>query len=204
MKLRLFLRLSCPFLLGLLSTCNSQRLDPPPVQESSAQVATSVVRIRSGQSFTASCLIVETGATVEWRNLTPGTSLSVVNMDPPYELSSPALREPYNLVPPELSDECVLRSPDGCLAAVPFSFWRHTFLTPGVFDYHDASGATATSQSEYGMPPGPSSTSAATGTVCVRSAAGSTECDQVCCTGAVAGECATGVSCVAGRCGGVS
>ena len=202
MKTRLYLFSS--LCLGLLATCDSQRQDPPPVQDSSDQVATSVVRIHAGQAFTASCLIVELGATVEWRNLTPSTAISVVTIAPPYELSSPALRDPYNLVPPERSDECVLRNSDGgCLAAVPFSYWRHTFPVAGVFDYHDASGTT-TSQSVYGMPPGPQSTSAATGTVCVRSSASSTDCDQVCCTGAVAGECATGVTCSSGRCGGVS
>lgn len=190
-----------------LAACDSVRSSPPPAQASSEQAATGVVHIRAAQPFTPSCMIVETGATVEWRNLTPGTAISVVSVGGATELSSPALRQPYNTVPAESSDECVLRDSSGCLAAIPFSFWRHTFQKTGIFDYHDASGSAvaATTQGEYGMPPGPqTSSSAATGTVCVRSDRSSTECDRVCCTGTVVNECGTGLTCISGRCGGVS
>ena len=190
-----------------LASCDSVRNSPPPAQPSSELAATQFVHIRAAQPYTPSCMIVEVGATVEWRNLTPGTAISVVSVGGTTELSSPALREPYNTVPPEKSDECVLRDSSGCLAAIPFSFWRHTFDKPGIFDYHDASGSAVatTSTGEYGMPPGPQvSGSAATGTVCVRSDRSSSECDRVCCTGSVINECGPVLSCVSGRCGGVS
>lgn len=193
-------------LCGLLS-CDSLRTDPPPVQPSSEQAATGVVHIGSAQPFAPGCMIVETGATIEWRNLTPRTSISVVSVATSPELSSPALRDPYNTVTPEKSDECVLRDSSGCLATIAFSFWRHTFTKAGIFDYRDASGggSTATTVGEYGMPSGPQqSGSAATGTVCVRANSSSTECDRVCCTGTIAGECGPLLSCVSGRCGGVT
>lgn len=200
-------RASVLLCLGGLVTCDSLRTDPPPAQPSSEQPATAVIHIRSAQPFTPSCMIVETGATIEWRNLTPRTAISVVSVTGTPELSSPALRDPYNSVPEASSDECVLRDSSGCLAAIPFSFWRHTFTRPGVFDYRDASGsavATAT-VGEYGMPPGTAtSSSAATGTVCVRSSPSSTECDRICCTGSVINECGPVLSCISGRCGGVN
>lgn len=205
MKLRLGIQLALPLWVGLLGSCDSQRTDPPPAQPSSPQPATSVVRIRAASPFTPSCVIVEVGATIEWRNLTPRTSISVLSVSGSRELSSPALRDPYNPVPVETSDECVLRDITGCVAAVPFSFWRHTFTTPGIFDYRDPSGSAVASQGGYGLPPGPqTSGSAAVGTVCVRSTPGSAECDRVCCTGTVVDECGPGVTCVSGRCGGVS
>jgi plastocyanin len=195
-----------PALGLLLGGCDSLRTTPPPVQDSSPQTATSVIHVRAGQQFTPSCTIVQTGTTIEWRNLTPSTAIAMVSTAAPYELSSPALRDPYNSIPAETSDECALRTADGCMQAVPFSFWRHTFNAPGIFDYKDPNGGSAiVSQTTYGMPPGPTqSGSAATGTVCVRPTPDSTACAQVCCTGEVTGECPTGVSCVNGRCGGVS
>jgi hypothetical protein len=195
-----------PLLVPWLAwSCDSQRSYPPPAQPSATAAASTVVHVRSGQSFTPACLLIETGATVEWRNLTPDTSISMLSIRPPYEISSPALRRPYNSVSSEQSDECVLPGPSGCQAAVGFSFWRHTFNAPGIFDYHDISGSiVALPVTSYGMPPGPSTSGGAgVGTVCVRPTTDSPACDKVCCTGTVAGECAAGVSCIAGRCGGV-
>lgn len=189
-----------------LAACGSVRQAPPPVQESSTEPASAIVRIQSAAPFKAACLIVEVGATVEWRNLSPRSRASVVSVAAPYELSSPALSAPYNLVPPERSDECLRRVGAECIEAAPFSFWRHTFRAPGIFDYRDATSGSAVSTSySYGLPAGPTTTaaSAATGTVCVRASLGSSECQKVCCLGNVEGECEPGVTCVAGRCGGV-
>ncbi|MFO0577331.1 MAG: hypothetical protein U1A78_25270 [Polyangia bacterium] len=191
--------------LVCLAACGSVRQAPPPVQESSSEPASAIVRIQTAAPFKAACLIVEVGATVEWRNLSPRSGVSVVSVAAPYELSSPALRAPYNLVPPEQSDECLRRVGAECIEAAPFSFWRHTFGAPGVFDYRDATSGTAVSTSySYGLPAGPTTaTGAATGTVCVRESLGSSQCQKVCCLGNVEGECEPGVTCVAGRCGGV-
>jgi hypothetical protein len=188
------------------AACGSVRVTPPAVQDSAPEPATAIVRVQTGQPFKNACLVVELGATVEWRNLSPRTAVSMLSVRAPYELSSPALLGPYNLVPVERSDECVRREGASCVEALPFSFWRHRFTQLGVFDYRDASGgAVATTGYSYGLPAGPSTpSSAATGTVCVRSSFGSPECDGVCCLGTVAGECAPGVACINNRCGGVS
>lgn len=194
-------------LTSVVAACGSVRLDPPPVQESSPAAATALVRVSAGQPFAASCLLVDVGATVEWRNLSPRSAISVVSAGGSRELSSPVLRAPYNYVPADASDECALKQNDICVEPLPHSYWRHTFKTPGIFDYRDANDGSGTSTLyAYGMPVG-TTTASASGTVCVRSAPGDipiVNCQQVCCTGAGAGECAPGVTCISGRCGGVS
>lgn len=191
----------------MLGACGSARKTPPTAQPSSTNAANAVVRVKTGSSFTAACLIINAGETVEWRNLSPRSSLIVLSVREPYELSSPAMLSPYNFVLPESSDECAVPKKDGvCEDPIPFSFWRHTFQAPGIFDYQDQSGSAMTTAGgySYGLPPGPMMTTASkgVGTVCVRGE-GQT-CEHVCCTGLVAGgECATGVTCVSNRCGGV-
>jgi hypothetical protein len=134
----------------------------------------------------------------------------MVSVAPPYEISSPALLAPYNEVPPAQSDECAQLAADGsCIEPLPFSYWRHTFQTVGTFDYYDSTGtvsAQAVTGGEYGMPSGTQAAATmATGTVCVSSSAAGTECNQVCCqVGGSANQCATGVMCLGGRCGGVT
>lgn len=190
---------------GLAAGCGSERTGPPPVQDSSPEPAGLIVRIRRGQSFAASCVLVERNATVEWRNLTPHVGLGVLSLREPYELSSPALLAPYNWVPPEASEECARRVGGACQEAAPYSFWRHTFREVGVFDYRDTSGSTATANSAYGygLPAGTTTSSTVvTGTVCVRSGLSGSECAQVCCT--QQSDCAEGISCIGGRCGGTS
>lgn len=198
-------------LLGAISACDSERQTPPRVQSSSTAMPTSIVRVQSGQPFVASCLIVSVGDTVEWRNLSPRSAISVLSVREPYELSAPALAMPYNFVPPESSDECTTRTNGVCDEPIPFVYWRHTFTVPGVFDYKDASGTTtAVSMNSdgdvYGMPPGNTATTVTTaggvGTVCVPGP--DSDCSQVCCTNNQINQCAAGVSCIAGRCGGVT
>lgn len=203
-----FVALSCTALA--LLACDSERQTPPKVQLSSLATPTAIVRVQSGQPFTASCLIVSVGETVEWRNLSPRTAISVVSTREPYELSAPALSMPYNFVPPESSDECTVRTNGVCDEPIPFVYWRHTFTVPGVFDYKDASGSTVAVSNNsdgdvYGMPGGATATTVTTaggtGTVCVPGAGN--DCTQVCCTNNQINQCAVGVSCIAGRCGGV-
>jgi len=193
--------------LALLSACDSVRSSPPSAQPSSPEAASALVRVESGEPFGPACLIVDVGTTVEWRNLSPRASVVVLSVRPPYELSSPSLHAPYNFVPPEQSDECAQKIGSVCAERAPFSFWRHTFGSPGVFDYKDPSGSAAAGQTsvgdgdEYGLPPGPVAAGGGTGTVCVRNESGG--CERVCCTGSQPEECGPGVQCIAGRCGGV-
>jgi plastocyanin len=192
--------------LALLAACGSARKTPPIAQPSSTAEANALVRVKTGTSFAAACVIVNAGDTVEWRNLSPRASVIVLSVREPYELSSPSLSSPYNFVLPEASDECTTREGGVCIEPLPFSYWRHTFPTPGIFDYQDQGGSAMTTVGgySYGLPPGPQipAASRGVGTVCVRGA--SQDCNQVCCTGQVgAVECAPGLSCVSNRCGGV-
>lgn len=193
----------------LLAACGSERRDPPPIQESSTAAATAIVRVTRSQPFSARCVIIERGATVEWRNLTPHTAISMVSVREPFEISAPALAAPYNWVAPEGSGECAQSSAGVCLVPAPYSFWRHTFRSVGVFDYRDPSGGagSGTTTYGYGLPPGTTSTATgtstgpATGTVCVRGGLDGNECSQICCM--QDSDCAPGVTCVSSRCGGV-
>lgn len=198
--------------LGLLALllsqpgCGSERRSPPPVQESSSEPASLIIRGTSGQAYAPTCVLIERNATVEWRNLTPHAAVGVLSTREPYELSSPALIAPYNWVAPEASSECARKSGTTCLEPAPYSFWRHTFREVGIFDYRDNGGSLVSAGSGtgygYGLPPGSTSTAtAATGTVCVRSSLTGSECAQVCCS--LATDCAEGIACVGGRCGGV-
>jgi plastocyanin len=195
-------------MLGLLlaSSCDSVRQTPPLAQLSSLEAAGALVRVHRGQPFAPACLIVSSGTTVEWRNLSSRSSIIVLSVRDPYELSSPALLAPYNYVPPETSDECILKENGVCIETVPFSFWRHTFSSAGIFDYKDSSGsasASATGSYGYGMPTGSMSTGGtAVGTVCVTG--DGVDCQKVCCLVGQTGQCAAGVQCVNGRCGGVT
>jgi hypothetical protein len=188
-----------------LFSCDSARQGPPPAQDSSPEPASAIVRVEQNEPFAPACLIVDSGATVEWRNLSPRVSVVVLSVAAPFEISSPALLSPYDFVPPAMSDECALRLNGACLEPEPFSFWRHTFNTAGVFDYRDPSGsaipATNSDGDEYGMPASPQPMGGGAGTVCVRGPG--SDCQQVCCTGAMPDECAPGVKCISGRCGGV-
>lgn len=195
-------------LIGLLLAplgCGSERRTPPQVQESSSEAASLIIRVTSGQAFAPTCVLIEKDATIEWRNLTPHAAVSMLSLREPYELSSPALLSPYNWVAPETSSECARKSGSTCLEPAPYSFWRHTFRQLGVFDYRDNGGSLVVSGGSaysYGLPPGSTtSATAATGTVCVRSSLVGSECAQVCCS--QASDCAEGIACVSGRCGGV-
>lgn len=198
------LRLGLFASLALLPACGSERRTPPSVQESSREPASLVIRAAASQAFVPSCVLIERGATVEWRNLTPHTALSLLSPREPYELSSPALLSPYNWVGPDVTSECAGKSGSTCLEPAPYAFWRHTFAEVGVFDYRDSGGSLVQSGStySYGLPPGgTTSASAATGTVCVRSSLTGGECAQVCCS--QNSDCAEGITCLGGRCGGV-
>ncbi len=192
--------------VGFAVACDSARSSPPPAQPSSLETPSVLSRVARGQAFSPPCIIVEKGATVEWRNLSPSSGVILVSVAAPYELSSPSLRAPYNFVPPEQSDECTTRTNGACTEPLPFSFWRHTFQNSGIFDYQDQSGSAAASVvgegDEYGLPAGPvNSGTGGTGTVCVSGPG--TSCVQVCCTSNVVNQCPLGVSCIGGRCGGV-
>jgi plastocyanin len=181
------------------------RTSPSLAQPSSSDAATAIVRVQKGAAFSSACLTVEVGATVEWRNLTPSSSIIVLSVRDPYEMSSPSLMLPYNVVPTESSDECTEKVNGSCVpaTAMAYSYWRHTFTAAGIFDYVDQAGSSTTGGGtySYGLPAGPTSSSGGKGTICVRG--DGVDCGKVCCAGLVAGECGPTVTCVSNRCGGV-
>lgn len=195
-------------LAAISLSCGSVRSQPPPAMPSAPELPVATVRVSRSAAFSPSCVVLNPGDTLEWRNLSPHTAISVLSSMPPYEISSPALLVPYNTVDLTSSDECVRRSADGsCAEALPYSYWRHRFLSAGVFDYQDASGGASGTSSgatdEYGMPVGPVTTGAASGTVCVRGASGAAaavDCATVCCVAAKPEACGAGKTCVSGRC----
>jgi hypothetical protein len=193
--------------LLLVGGCTSVRTDPPPVQPSSTAAATFVITVSQGGIFTPPCTIVQTGATIEWRNLTPLLPIDMVSTAAPFEISSPALLSPYNEVPPSQSDMCAVIVDGICTEKQAYSYWRHTFKNAGVFDYFDSVGTAVAppASNEYGMPTGSTTTTAISGTVCVLGSANSDACNPVCCiTGSAVNQCPAGVMCIGDRCGGVT
>lgn len=180
---------------AVLCGCGSSREFPPAATPSSERPADVVVRGGLSRPLTPACVIVPVGATVEWRNWTPDFALTPVSARPPYEISAPALREPYNFVERERSEDCEERDAAGaCIERAEYSYWRHTFLSAGVFDYRDLPVGEAALEKQLVQ---------TTGTVCVQGSG--SDCVQVCCDPASASmtQCAAGVQCLAGRCGGV-
>lgn len=152
--------------------------ETPSVQASadeSARWEIDINRVVDGvyRSYAPRCLDgVRAGHTVEFRNYQPEVPANVTTIAGPEPLYSPNLKRPYNYV----------ASTDP--ASPVFSFWRHTFTQPGVYDWID------TNQSEPGRkvvdpyygtvtfigidPNSP------LGTICVVNEDG-TGCEKVCC-----------------------
>ena len=81
-------------LFAALACCRPAALNAAPAERARvvARASQPGHRAAASQAFVLSCVLIERGATVEWRNLTPPhTALSVLSPREPYELSSPAL-----------------------------------------------------------------------------------------------------------------
>ncbi|WNG58268.1 hypothetical protein F0U59_28655 [Archangium gephyra] len=145
---------------------------------------------------------------VEFRNYQPEVPTNITSLSSPSPLFSPNLVRPYNVATE---------------SGQTFSYWRYAFPRPGVYEYFDTNMGSPGRQvvdSYYGTvtyvgessapkavvcvdPPGCQATpeclagTAPEGTVCC-------VCVGVCCGGAAPeSECATGKTCLRGRCVGV-
>jgi hypothetical protein len=157
----------------LAGACNTPP-DLPLVQHSSAAAADHVVTLGADGRVGAPCLRAWTGDTVEWRNLAPDVPTNVTSLGAPVELYSPSLVAPYNLR--EVSEGG---------AVTRWSFWRHTFARPGVYEYYDTNQGDPGRKvvdPYYGTVTFVGlSDDVATAVVCVEEP-GSGLCDNVCCT----------------------
>jgi hypothetical protein len=98
-------------------------------------------RILNGRyaSYRPRCIDIREDQTVEFRNFLPDVPTNVTAIDAPAPLYSPNLVRPYNYVGPSDEDNPLCasdaeRERGECPA---FSYWRHTFDTPGVYDWID-------------------------------------------------------------------
>jgi hypothetical protein len=154
----------------LLCACQTYP-EGPAVQPSHAPPPTSnVVPIPKEGGWGVPCLTIEVGQTVEWRNYAPAVPVNVTSLADPPELYSPSLVAPLPTVAKD--------------ATGPYVYWRHTFQSPGVFEYYDTTSGDPGKKvvdpyygtvSYVGLSP-----SLVTGIVCVREA-GSKQCRGVCC-----------------------
>lgn len=114
--------LPCFCALLALVGCESQ-IDGPQVEPSAQDPAGAVVEIGQDGILGTPCLTVETGTTVEWRNFGVAVPYNVTSFGEPQELFSPNLTLGYQM-----------STQDGA----HFSWWRHTFATPGIYEYFDS------------------------------------------------------------------
>jgi plastocyanin len=143
-------------LIGALIGCHAHRSQPPSVQFSSDQPASRVVTVTRLGNFSPPCIVIATGDTVEWDN--PGGN--------PINVTTASVRGK----PPELYSPSLVGSA---------AMWRHTFLTPGRYDYFNQGGGAAAVDPYYGTRTGGGSIGAQ-GTICVRESDGS-GCGELCC-----------------------
>lgn len=89
-------------------------------------------------SYRPRCLEVRTGHTVEFRNFLPEIPTNVTALSAPATLYSPNLVRPYNYVGPadDANALCSVAEREAS-ACPPYSYWRYTFETPGVYDWID-------------------------------------------------------------------
>lgn len=177
--------------LGL--ACDQAPQSQPYVQDSakaSPRWTVDLDRVLDGvyRPYRPRCMdSVRIGHTVEFRNYQPMVSADVTAIGSPQgaePLYSPNLVRPYNYAAGEGED------------AEPYSYWRHTFDVPGVYDWVNSQATTAGRQvvdpyygtvTFVGLNP-----NTPFGTICVQDEAGE-GCEQVCC--ASDDDCASGQRC---------
>lgn len=164
----------------------------PRVQKSAApepRERIDINRIRDGifRPYAPRCIDdVRPGQTVEFRNFLPDVPANVTGVSGPEPLYSPNLVRPYQYVSATDPSNtlCNIEGAEGCVERPSWSYWRHTFDTPGVYDWldtHQGAPGRQVVDAYYGTvtfigidPESP------LGTVCVTTADG-TGCDGVCC-----------------------
>lgn len=142
-----------PVLLALLGCAEVEDQDTPFVQKSakaSPRWTIDINRVLDGvyRNYRPRCIdTVRVGHTVEFRNFAPDLPANVTSIATPEgagALYSPNLIVPYNYVgrDDENNDLCEARAEDTSCATRPhWSYWRHTFEVPGVYDWIDTNSS---------------------------------------------------------------
>lgn len=155
------------------TACQAQFEGPYVAPSSTPDPNGRVVAIPRSGGWGTPCLVVQAGQTVEWRNFAPEVPVNITSLGQPAELFSPSLVPPL----PTTGND----AKDGA-----YVFWRHTFATPGVYEYYDTNSGDPGKKvvdpyygtvTYVGLP-----ANLDTGIVCVK-APGSRQCHGICCTG---------------------
>lgn len=181
--------------IALTSACASDGLQDSPFVQPSAEAerrwTVDINRVIDGifRTYRPRCMdAVRSGHTVEFRNYMPEVPANVTSLAGPETLYSPTLRQPYNYIGPDDPDNhlCDSVAVDGsCDQRPQWSYWRATFVTPGVYDWIDTNSSAPGRKvvdpyygtvTFVGIDP-----SSPFGTICVREADDS-GCAGVCCT----------------------
>lgn len=134
--------------LALVAACDSSRFQQTPFIQDSASESprwtVDINRVRDGVFHTYAPMCtddVRLGHTVEFRNFLPEVPTNVTSISSPegVYLYSPNLVRPYNYVAADDPDNDLCDSLENgvCKARPAYSFWRHTFDVPGVYDWID-------------------------------------------------------------------
>jgi len=185
------------FLLVLAMSvgCTADQLQETPFVQHSASSSPrwtiDLNRVLDGvfRTYRPRCIdTVRQGHTVEFRNFMPDVPGNVSTLSGPDTLYSPNLQAPYNYVSRTAEENklCEVNGSDGTCEQRPhYSYWRHVFDKPGVYDWIDThSGAPGRKVVDpyygtvtfIGIDP-----DATFGTICVLNEDGS-GCDSICCT----------------------
>lgn len=146
-----------------------------------------IVRVTEEGTFGPSCLVIEAGQTVEFRNMSPDVPTNITSLGSPAELYSPNMATPYNSAEED----------DVSGEAKRYSYWRHTFGAPGVYEYYNTNTGDPGRKvvdPYYGTVTFVGiSDSVKTGVICVETPGGN-QCDGVCCV-KVTGDCPSSQCC---------
>lgn len=136
-------------LLLSLGCAEAEDQDAPFVMQSATENprwTIDINRVLDGvyRNYRPRCIdTVRSGHTVEFRNFAPDLPANVTSISTPQDsgsLYSPNLVVPYNYVGRDDPDNqvCEILAEDGsCEQRAHFSYWRHTFVVPGVYDWID-------------------------------------------------------------------
>lgn len=134
------------------SGCAADEFQETPYVQDSATAAprwtVDINRVVDGifRAYRPRCMDrVRVGQTVEFRNYAPTLAANVTSIAGPEPLYSPTLRRPYNYVAADDPNNtaCDVTADDGrCTQRPEWSYWRHTFATPGVYDWIDTHSGT--------------------------------------------------------------
>lgn len=183
-----------PALVALATACDpiESFQTQPFVQASATEEAPTQIdinRVRDGVfiPYRPRCLEITLGRTLEFRNFLPRVPTNVTGLDGPRPLYSPNLIWPYNFVGSDDPNNPICDETVGgvCVSRPEFSYWRHTFDVPGVYDWLDTNQGNPGrkvvdpyygTETFIGIDP-----NSPLGTVCVKAEDGS-GCAGVCCS----------------------